>query len=215
MHDQMWQHEDESPIWKKTPGGSIMVSKFQCPCHGTMRIKSWSRRKFFEAGANREGFWNSHNLLKQLIDDAIPLFENLHPGCQAVFLFDQPSNHRAYASDALVALRLILNDKELVLNTEPLMKDSWFMDGNKKVNQSFYKSKVIKKRSKKSSTIKEVNVWTALGVQSILEQRNLGLWDKYKKVGKHWKAKCSEKEVNHDATCCPFHMLEAQPDFKE
>ena len=27
--DQMWQHEDESPIRKKTPGGSIMISEFQ------------------------------------------------------------------------------------------------------------------------------------------------------------------------------------------
>ncbi|KAG2216528.1 hypothetical protein INT45_014182 [Circinella minor] len=133
---------------------------------------------------------NSDNLHKQLIDDAIPLFENLHPGCQAVFLFDQSSNHHAYASDALVASRLILSDKDLFADKEPIMKEGWYMDGNKRV-------------------------WTALGVQSILEGRSLGLWDKYKKEGKYWKTKCGEKEPNDDATCCPFHMLEAQPDFKE
>lgn len=213
--DQMWQHEDESPIRKKTPGGSIMISEFQCPCHGTMRIKSWSTRKFFEAGANREGFWNSDNLLEQLVDDAIPLFENLHPECKAVFVFDQSSNHRAYASDALVASRLILGDKDLARDKEPTMKEGWFIKGNTKVIQPFYKSRVIKKKSKKTGTVKEVKVWTALGVQSILEERNLGLWNKYKMEGKHWKAKCGEKEANDDATCCPFHMLEAQPDFKE
>ncbi|KAG2211009.1 hypothetical protein INT45_003016 [Circinella minor] len=211
--DKMWQHEDKSPIRKRTPGGSIMISEFQCPYHGTMRIRAWSTRKFFEAGTNREGYWNSDNLHQQLIDDAIPLFENLHPGCQAVFLFDQSSNHRAYASDALVASRLILSDKDLSADKEPIMKEGWYTDGNKRISQPLYKSRIVKK--KKTGTIKEVKVWTALGVQSILEGRSLGLWDKYKKEGKHWKAKCGEKEPNDDATCCPFHMLEAQPDFKE
>ncbi|KAG2214173.1 hypothetical protein INT45_005263 [Circinella minor] len=168
-HDKMWQHEDESPIRKKTPGGSIMISEFQCPYHGTMCLRAWSTRKFFEAGTNREGYWNSDNLHEQVIDNAIPLFKNLHLGCQAIFLFDQSSNHHAYASDALVASRLILTDKDLSADKEPIMK----------------------------------------------EGRSLGLWDKYKKEEKHWKAKCSKKELNNDATCWPFHMLEAQADFKE
>ncbi|KAG2226938.1 hypothetical protein INT45_010217 [Circinella minor] len=37
----LWLVENENPIRNKSPGGSIMVSEFQCPCHGTMCIKNW------------------------------------------------------------------------------------------------------------------------------------------------------------------------------
>ncbi|KAG2216151.1 hypothetical protein INT45_008911 [Circinella minor] len=36
----LWLLKNENPIRNKSPGGSIMVSEFQCPCHGTMRIKN-------------------------------------------------------------------------------------------------------------------------------------------------------------------------------
>ena len=34
---QIWLVQGETVLQKKTPGQSIMVSEFQCPCHGTMR----------------------------------------------------------------------------------------------------------------------------------------------------------------------------------
>jgi hypothetical protein len=49
-------------------------------------------------------------MVQQLKEDALPLFELLHPGCKAVFLFDNSCNHRAYADDALVASRMTLNE---------------------------------------------------------------------------------------------------------
>ncbi|OAD06486.1 hypothetical protein MUCCIDRAFT_107063 [Mucor lusitanicus CBS 277.49] len=37
--NDLWLMEDENHIRKKDPGASIMVSEFQCPCHGTMKIQ--------------------------------------------------------------------------------------------------------------------------------------------------------------------------------
>ena len=34
---EVWQAENESVIHKKGLGGSLMVSEFQCACHGTIR----------------------------------------------------------------------------------------------------------------------------------------------------------------------------------
>ncbi|KAI8987110.1 hypothetical protein BDB01DRAFT_904728 [Pilobolus umbonatus] len=107
---EMWIREGENPIRKKGPGMSIMVSEFQCRCHGTMRVKEWTSRKLFEAGASRQGYWKSADMIKQLVEDAIPLFELLHEGCVAVFIFIQNSNHQAYASNALLAQRMSLNE---------------------------------------------------------------------------------------------------------
>ena len=77
-----------------------MVSEFQCPCHGTMRIKNWKSRKLFYTGTNHDGYWTWKDMCEQLEDDVIPLFKRLHPGCQALFLLDQSSNHNAYAPSA-------------------------------------------------------------------------------------------------------------------
>ena len=99
----LWLQEGETVLRNKSPGQSIMISEFQCPCHGTMRSAAWTSRTYFYAGTNREGYWTSKDMLKQLTEDAIPLFEILHPDAQAVFIFDQSSNHNAYPRDALLA----------------------------------------------------------------------------------------------------------------
>ncbi|KAG2221800.1 hypothetical protein INT45_013296 [Circinella minor] len=94
--------EGETVLRKKTPGQSIMVSEFQCACHGTMRQSpAWMSRTLFEAGGNREKWWTHEHMTHQLKEDAIPIFELLHPNSQALFIFDQSNNHNAYASNAL------------------------------------------------------------------------------------------------------------------
>jgi hypothetical protein len=54
--EDMWLKDGENMIRKKGAGMSIMVSEFQCPCHGTMRMMSWTSRKLFKAGLGREGW---------------------------------------------------------------------------------------------------------------------------------------------------------------
>lgn len=48
--NDLWLMKEENYIRKKGTGSSIMVSEFQCPCHGTMRSAGWTSRKLFKAG---------------------------------------------------------------------------------------------------------------------------------------------------------------------
>ena len=43
---------------------------------------------------------------------AIPVFEEVHPGCQALFIFDQSSVHAALAPDALKAFEMNKSNEE-------------------------------------------------------------------------------------------------------
>ncbi|KAG2214149.1 hypothetical protein INT45_012098 [Circinella minor] len=205
----LWLLENENPIRNKSPGGSIMVSEFQCPCHGTMRIKNWKSRKFFFAGTNRDGYWTWKDMHQQIKDDVIPLFEKLHPGCQALFILDQSSNHNAYALSAKRATCFNLKDTQLSSINQRVILPGYYIgpDGKKKI-QNFYNLE-IKNEGKKN----ERRTWFRKGLETILTERGLGKWDEYKAEGKYWKAKCGNKEANSDHTCCPFHMLENQPDF--
>jgi hypothetical protein len=44
--------------------------------------------------------------VKQVVDSAIPIFEEAHPGCQALFVFDQSSAHAALPPDVLKASKM-------------------------------------------------------------------------------------------------------------
>ena len=59
-------------------------------------------REIFEYGKNKEGYWTMLEVVKQL-ERAIRIFEANYPGAQAVFYFDNSSNHGCFADDALSA----------------------------------------------------------------------------------------------------------------
>lgn len=111
-----WLKATENFIMPKSQGRSIMIAEFQCPCHGTMRAvingKEMISRVVFYPGATSEGYWTSDHMIVQL-KDVLELFEFLHEGMVGVFLFDQSSNHKAYAKDALVATRMNMNATEV------------------------------------------------------------------------------------------------------
>jgi hypothetical protein len=163
--ETVWLLDDEHPILKKGQGLSIMVSEFQCPCHGTMRYGDKISRTLFYAGANRDGYWTSQDMVKQL-DEVVPLFESLHPGCLGLFLFDQSSNHNAYPANALVASRMTLRPKKVTPNDIYNFKNTQFYDTliNRPRQQSLYKTRTAEdgsqvnvefkgKKKKKSSCI--------------------------------------------------------------
>lgn len=149
-----WLLDDENYIRKKGQGSSIMISEFQCPCHGTMRSAGWTSRRVFEAGKGREGWWTYKHMVEQLKDDAIKLFELLHPGCTAVFLFDNSSNHSAFAEDALVVNRMTLNEKPWPETEEFQFKDTKVkLTSGEIMKQSFYYEKITSTRSRKGKEV--------------------------------------------------------------
>jgi hypothetical protein len=101
--------EGEQVLRKKGRGRSIHVSDF---------IEEVNRRlvsltpdgkvhhdahKVIYPGSNGDPYWDCDQLVKQVVDSAIPIFEEAHPGCQALFVFDQSSAHAALPPDALKA----------------------------------------------------------------------------------------------------------------
>ncbi|KAG2204123.1 hypothetical protein INT47_011606 [Mucor saturninus] len=199
--DDLWLLEGENHIRKKGPGSSIMVSEFQCPCHGTMKSAGWTSRRFFKAGVGREGYWKYTDMLEQLQDDAIPLFELLHPGCQAVFLFDNSSNHNAFGDDALVASRVTLNEKPYKDTEKFQFKDTTVVltDGTR-LEQSFFYTKTTSVTNRLGYVVKTKETRFFKGIRKILEER--GQWLGHDLEGKAWKMLCKSKEPGHRSMCC-------------
>lgn len=143
----LWLLEGENYIRKKGSGSSIMVSEFQCPCHGTIKIEGWPSRTLFKVGDSKEGWCTSkNNMVDELKENAIGLFEALHPGCTAVFLFDNSSNHAAFADDALVASRMTLNEKPWSLSEKYQFRDTVYKSktSGELISQSLFYEKEIK-----------------------------------------------------------------------
>ncbi|CAB5377082.1 unnamed protein product [Rhizophagus irregularis] len=137
--------EDEDILRSKHQGRSIMVSAFLCPCHGLLRLSDEqlqenphikNKESFVIRSIQTDGYWKSEHMLDQLVHQAIPIFEILHPGCVAVFCFDQSTNHNAMAADALIATRMNLSPG----GAQPKMRDGWYIkeDGRKVVQSMVF-----------------------------------------------------------------------------
>ena len=149
-----WLTSDENYIRKKGPGSSIMISEFQCPCHGTMKSGAWTSRRYFKAGGDREGWWTYKHMVEQLKDDAIELFELIHPNCVGVFLFDNSSNHSAFAEDALVASRMTLKEKIWPVTEKFQFRPTTVtLTSGEVLKQDFFFEKVSTLRDRKGKTI--------------------------------------------------------------
>jgi hypothetical protein len=209
--NDLWMLEGENHIRKKGPGSSIMVSEFQCPCHGTMKIEGWTSRTLFKAGDGREGWWTYKHMVDQLEQNAIGLFEALHPDCTAVFLFDNSSNHGAFSDAALVASRMTLNEKAWPLDHKYQFRDTLVTLTNGDVlHQTFYYDKTIRSVDKKGRpTSKTVRFFK--GIKKILEERNQ--WLGHDIEGNKWKLDCGAPEAVSNKICCARHFLGSRPDF--
>ncbi|RPA71955.1 hypothetical protein BJ508DRAFT_245125 [Ascobolus immersus RN42] len=120
------------PIEPKGKGKGIMVSAFLTP-GGILRVpntisdeqlqvladdgSSWPLTKegkplreavhYLEYGNGN--WWTGDKMVDQTIQEVLPIFKLAFPGCDALFAFDNASNHSSYAADALVAARMNLN----------------------------------------------------------------------------------------------------------
>ena len=55
--------------------------------------------EYFECGKDK--YWRGDDMVNHAAKVTIPIFNAKFPGCQAVFAFDNTSNHCSYAADAL------------------------------------------------------------------------------------------------------------------
>ena len=59
--------------------------------------------KIIFPGLNGDPYWDCDQLIEQVKTKAILIFKEAHPGCQALFIFNQSSAHAALPPDALKA----------------------------------------------------------------------------------------------------------------
>ncbi|KAF9441615.1 hypothetical protein P691DRAFT_799222 [Macrolepiota fuliginosa MF-IS2] len=107
-----WLRGDQQPLRKKGHGRLIHNSDFIEQVNGWLVVKNEdgsiqkSARKIIFPGSNGDPWWDCSQLIEQVQTQAIPIFEEAHPGCQALFVFDQSSAHAALPPDALKAFEM-------------------------------------------------------------------------------------------------------------
>lgn len=208
---RIWIGKNEDILRPKGEGRSIMVSAFLCPCHGLLRLSDEQIRanphiKYKEAFILRsiqsDGYWKSEHMLEQLVQQAIPIFEVLHPGCVGVFCFDQSTNHNAMAENALVATKMNLGPG----GVQSTLRDGWYINENgENITQPmiFPNDYEVEKLRGVPKGIKQVlterKLWPPEGVRLVCE----------KCAGKN-------KEDNPERLgCCARRIISQQPDFCE
>jgi hypothetical protein len=196
-NSQGWMPVGEQPLKKKGKGRAYHVSDFLSETIGPLHLNDEQRNQFphlpkqsrvcIETGTNNDGWWTTEKLKDQIINKAIPLFEATHPGCIALFAFDNATSHSAFAKDALVASKMNWDDG----GKQPKMRDTVF-------NGAVQKMVHLNGEQK--------------GMKTILIERGL-YRDGLKKVCRD----CIKKKLREQNTridCCGLKILELQPDFE-
>ena len=105
------------------------MSGFACPCH------SWIHWTTIEPGNNNDGWWTNAKLVAQL-KVALKKAEEMHPGCDLLWLFDNSANHHAKEPGGLDVTKINLSDGGV--NYPKNFKRGWFMKDGERVEQSMY-----------------------------------------------------------------------------
>jgi len=93
-------------------GKGLMISEFLTEAQG--RLHYWDKvsgtkieaHEIFKSGKKDEGWWDSEEMLNQVLTKAVPIFERAFLGHSGVFAFDNSSGHTWKAPDALVVSRM-------------------------------------------------------------------------------------------------------------
>ncbi|RPB21874.1 hypothetical protein L211DRAFT_888332 [Terfezia boudieri ATCC MYA-4762] len=195
---RMWIQNNAQPLRQKSKGRGIMVSEFLTP-RGRLAvpehisIDGLPRRQateYLEYG--QDNYWTGDKMVQHTLQVAIPIFERAFPGKQALFLFDNASNHNAYASDAL----LVTN-----MNLGPGGKQAILRDG-------FIHSKGIAQSILFPDNHPDLELrGKAKGIRQVLMER--GLWQLGMKL--NCKPACTDPTSQ---TCCARQCLRLEQDFQ-
>jgi hypothetical protein len=146
-------------------------------------------RKVIHPGSNGDPHWDCEQLIEQVKTQAIPVFEAAHPGCQALFVFDQSSAHAALPPDALKAFEMNKSNG----GKQRFQKDTVIPESNPypEFRGSFQKMTTESGQQK--------------GLQQTLEERGFNV--------SRMRAKCSPVCPFENNDCCMARLLSKQDDF--
>jgi len=110
-----------------TPGGRLKVldniineELLRNPMWGTVNGLSVCDAFWLQEYA-KDNYWNGEKMVWHTVQIAIPIFKYAFPDCQALFAFDNASNHCCFAPDALIASNINLHPG----GKQPLMRDGF------------------------------------------------------------------------------------------
>ncbi|RPB03051.1 hypothetical protein L873DRAFT_1867230 [Choiromyces venosus 120613-1] len=89
-------NDGRNPLCKKGHGQELHVSDFLSPIG---RLGNSLVCEILKCGGDI--WWTGEDILEQLTQKAIPVFERSFPVCQGPFAFDNAKSHQKYTSDAL------------------------------------------------------------------------------------------------------------------
>jgi hypothetical protein len=201
-----WGPTGESQLRRKSQGLSIHVSDFLCESVGRLGLSEEECRineslpsneqlvhtkacVTIYPGINRDGWWKNQDIVNQVVERAIPIFERIHSGKTALFMFDNSSNHNAYADDALVISRMNMKDG----GKQPLLRNGKMPDGSPHIMIFTDIDGTIKPKG-----IKRILQERGLWISGLTRQCNL----------------CAKQIPNPEKlTCCATRILSIQHDF--
>jgi hypothetical protein len=180
---------------KKGRGRLIHVSDFVEEDNGRLIVRNQEgvvvkdARCITYPGAGGDAWWDHAQLLAQ-VDRAIEIFEEAHPNCVALFLFDHSSAHASLGQDALRAFNM--NKR----------------NGGKKIKQ---KDTVIPMNNPTVECCGKPQKMTTdagepKGLQQTLEERGFDV--------RGMRMKCSPVCPFENNDCCMARLLSKQDDFR-
>lgn len=205
---QLWMEDGKQPLRPKARGKGLMVSDFLTPggrlavpdtiSEVELAARLLPRRyatEYFVYGKDK--YWRGDDMVDHTVKVAIPIFNAAFPGCQAVFMFDNASNHSSYAADALRVENM---------NLHPGGKQSTLREG-------FMHGKGLPQSM--SFPLDYHNLELAgkpKGIKRVLKER--GLWPERGLVLEcpttHNRPGCGP-----EGGCCARRVLEAERDFRD
>eukprot|EP01034_Spumella_vulgaris_P021460 gene21460-27495_t len=115
----LWEENGRRELRPKSNGRSQHISGFCCSCHGFVRNDLGCTFTIITPGKNADGYWCNSDLVAQF-EQVAPIFEQLHPGCQLVFTFDNSQNHHARLPGGLCAKKMLKGSGG---TTQPLQRE--------------------------------------------------------------------------------------------
>jgi hypothetical protein len=188
-------HEDQQILQKKGRGCLIHISDWVEEVNGRLVVRNAEgvvikeARKIIFPGSNGDPYWDCEQLIEQVKTKVIPVFEEAHPGCQALFIFDQSSAHAALPPDALKAFEMNKSNG----GKQRRQKDTVIPESNPYPE---FRGKVQKMMTDKGEQ---------KGLQQTLEERGFDV--------KGMRAKCSPVCPWENDNCCMARVLSKQDDF--
>lgn len=223
---QGWMKKGEQPLRPKTKGKGIMVSGFLTP-GGRLKVPDhipdsellnnpmWVivdgapiRDSMWYLEYGKDNYWTGDKMIEHTIRVALPIFHYAFPGCQALFAFDNASNHCAFSDKALVASKMNLNPG----GRQPHMREGFdYARGlpHSMVFSDHHLSQHLRGKPK--------------GLEVVLRERNLWPANGRRNDGFKFLLQCPKRQsglVNgcdpgQQGGCCARTLMAAQQDFRE